>query len=473
MTYAFVKKIHLAITPMALYIKNGTLVTAEKTEKAGLLIVDGKIDRWVSAADTAITTNALQVIDAEGMLVIPGGIDPHVHLQMETQAGMTGDDFRSGSIAALMGGTTTFIDFATPKPSQTLPEAVAERMLEAKASVLDYSLHARPAGFYPGLEKEIRAVMDMGIRSFKLNLAYLGTIGLNEEVAGKILNLVGKHGGRVAVHAEQGKEIERLRNEYFRNGFTAPRYHPATRPPETEENAVRNLIALARQAGCPLYLMHLSAGNSLHPIAQAQQAGELVFGETCPHYLLLDDSVYDQEFDKASGYIISPPLRKKNDNEALWAALAGGTIQTTATDHCPFQLEQKRLGLADFRKIPNGAGSIEHRLSMLYTYGVLKNRITLNQWVSITSTAAAKIFGLYPRKGSLEPGADADLVIWNPNTEQIISAKTHHQNSDINVYEGMKTTGRPEYVVCRGAVVVENGELSGHFRQGEFLRQIR
>jgi len=457
---------------MTLFIKNGTLVTAEKTEKAGLLIVDGKIDRWVSAADTTITTDDLRLIDAEGMFVIPGGIDPHVHLQMDTQAGMTGDDFRSGSIAALMGGTTAFIDFATPKPKQTLPEAVAKRMLEANASVLEYSLHARPAGFYLDLEKEVRAVMDMGIRSFKLNLAYLETIGLNEEVAGRILNLVGKHGGMIAVHAEQGKEIERLRNEYFTNGCTAPSYHPATRPPETEEKAVRSLIALARQAGCPLYLMHLSAGNSLHPIVRAQQAGEPVYGETCPHYLLFDDSVYEKDFDNAAGYVISPPLRKKHDNEALWAALAGGTIQTTATDHCPFQLEQKRLGLADFRKIPNGAGSIEHRLSMLYTYGVLKNRITLNKWVGITSTASAKIFGLYPRKGSLEPGADADLVIWNPNTEQIISAKTHHQNSDINIYEGMKTTGRPEYVVCRGAVVVENGKHLGRLRQGEFLRQI-
>jgi len=457
---------------MEILIRNGTLVSAEKTEKADLLIVDGKIARRSEVNENSSLSDSVQVIEAEGMLIIPGGIDPHVHLQMKTQAGMTGDDFRSGSIAALMGGTTTFVDFATPAPGQPLPAALSERILEAKTSIIDFSLHARPAGFYPGLEQEIMECMEMGVKSFKLNLAYLETIGLTENVAGKILNLVGKHGGRVAVHAEQGLEIERLRNAYFAKGCAGPKCHPLSRPADTEVHSVRSLITMARKAACPLYLVHLSSGGSLPHIARAQKAGQPVFGETCPHYLLLNDSLYDQEFDTAAKYVISPPLRKKADNDALWEALSGGIIQTTATDHCPFHLIQKKVGLNDFRKIPNGAGSIEHRLSMLYTYGVLQNRITLNQWVSATSTAAAKIFGLYPRKGALEPGSDADLVIWNPNTEQVVSAKSHYQNSDMNIYEGMKTTGRPEHVLCRGKLVVENGNFLNQLRQGEFLSQI-
>ncbi|HAJ99482.1 MAG TPA: dihydropyrimidinase [Bacteroidales bacterium] len=456
---------------MAVFIKNGILITDERIEKAGLLISNGKIDRWISASDSDLPTDCTQIIDAQGMYIIPGGIDPHVHLQMETQAGLTGDDFRSGSITAMMGGTTTIIDFATPTAKQTLPDAIHQRMYEAENSVLDYSLHARPSGFYPELEMEIQDAMQIGIKSFKLNLAYLETIGINDDVAGQIIQLIGKNGGMVSVHAEQGKEIERLRNEYYANGFIEPRYHPLSRPPQMEAKSVENLINLAQQSGCALYVMHLSAHDSLMHIAQAQQAGQKVYGETCPHYLLLNDAVYDQPFDKAAGYVISPPLRKKFDNESLWDALVNGTIQTIATDHCPFQLAQKRIGIADFRKIPNGAGSIEHRLAMLYTYGVLQNRISLNHWVSATSTAAAKIFGLYPQKGNLNPGSDADVVVWNPNTEQVVSATTHHQNSDINIYEGMKTIGQPAYVLCRGEILVENGKFMDSNRKGVFVHQ--
>lgn len=458
---------------MNILIKNGTIVTAEKSFRGFLLLSDGKI----AACDTEGAGNpdlkqGTREIDATGMLVIPGGVDPHVHLAMETQAGPTGDDFHTGSIAALMGGTTTIMDFATPLPNQSLPKALEKRIDEAKTSLIDYSLHIRPSGWYATLEHELKECMQMGARTIKMNMAYLQTIGIRSDVVLKIMQLAAKHNATVALHAELGEEIEQLRKCHFTLGNTSPRYHAMSRPAYTESHAVSNLIAMAGDTECAIYLMHISAGLSLEKISKARTAGQRVFAETCPHYLLLNDASLEGDFDSAARFVLSPPLRKKEDNEALWQAISNHDIQTIATDHCPFQTEQKRLGRGDFRKIPNGAGGIAHRMSLLYTYGVLQNRITLNKWVELCSTAAARIFGLYPRKGSLKPGADADIVIWNPTTQKIITAKNHWQRNDNSIYEGMQTTGSPEFVIIRGVVVSERGNLVNPDQRGEFLRQM-
>ncbi|HSV87806.1 MAG TPA: dihydropyrimidinase [Bacteroidales bacterium] len=457
---------------MDILIKNGTIVTSEKTFPGFLFLSDGKIAACGQEGEGIPDfKQETREIDANGMLVIPGGVDPHVHLQMQTQVGLTGDDFRSGSIAALMGGTTTFMDFATPLPKQPLPDALEKRIDEARESLIDFSLHIRPSGWYEALESELKECMQIGARTIKMNMAYLETIGLRPDSVQKIMHLAAQNNATVALHAELGEEIEQLRSSYFSLGNTAPKYHAISRPVYTETRAVKNLIHMAGDAGCTIYLMHISAGLSLSEITKARNEGMRVYAETCPHYLLLNDSALDDDFEKASRFVLSPPLRKKDDNQALWLGLANGAIQTIATDHCPFQQNQKRLGLNDFRKIPNGAGGIEHRMALLYTYGVLQNRITLNKWVELCSTAGARIFGLYPRKGSLNPGADADVVIWNPTTRQVISAQYHWQRNDNSIYEGMQTTGGPEIVISRGVVVAEKNNLIQPYHQGRFLRQ--
>ena len=300
-------------------------------------------------------------------------------------------------------------------------------------------------------------------------MAYKDCIGLNDDVLLKVMKAVGKAGGMVTAHCELGDEIEILRNKFAAENKLAPVYHPLSRPPEAEALAVKKAIELAEQANCPLYIVHVSSKESLTHIANAKNKGQEVYAETCPQYLLLDDTKYTGEFDKTAPFIISPPLRKKEDNEALWKELAGGIIQTVGTDHCPFTLEQKRAGNGDFTKIPNGAGGVEHRLSLLYTYGVLTGQITISRFVELVSTMPAKIFGLYPKKGAIKVGSDADIVIWDPGKESIISAKTHHQNCDNNIYEGMKVKGAAQYVIVNGKIVVKNGILQNVDLKGNFL----
>jgi len=454
---------------MNLLIKNGTLVTAEKTEKADILVSGEKIERV--APEIKQVQGAVREIDATGRLVIPGGLDPHVHMHLPTPAGFSADDFESGSRAALIGGTTTMIDFVTPRKGQQLTQALDERLAEASSSLIDFSLHVSPVEWHQKLEDEITNCLKRGIRSFKVYMAYLETIGLTDDVLEKVLAILGKHGAMLTVHAEVGAEIERLRNGFFESGKTEPLFHALSRPPHTEAEAVKKVLAMAKKANCQVYLVHISAAASLSHIEAAQSDGQHVFAETCPQYLLLNDLAYDKKLERALPFVMSPPLRKKVDNEALWKALAKGTIQSTGTDHCPFNLEQKLLGKDDFRKIPNGAGGVEHRLALLYTFGVREKRISLNRWVDICSATPAKIFGLFPRKGSLEPGTDADIVIWNPEIRQTISAKTHHQRCNINVFEGVKTIGGPEYVIAAGKLAVQKGALSNEGLKGRFLKQ--
>ena len=454
---------------MNLLIRNGLVVNADKSAWADVLVCDGRIEQLAPGIDPQAFD--AEVIDASGKLVIPGGVDPHVHFQLPTAAGHSSDDFLSGSTAALMGGVTTFIDFVTPQRGQSLPQALEQRLAEAKASRIDYSLHVSPVEMHDGLETEMLQCMQQGIRSFKVYMAYLETIGLKQESLKKVLNILGRYGCLATVHAETGELIAGLRDEYFNKGQVAPFFHALSRPPHTESEAVQQLLELAAAAGCPVYLVHISAAASLEHIRAAREAGQTVYAETCPQYLLLNDMAYDQDFEQAARFVISPPLRKKHDNDALWQALSSRLIQSTGTDHCPFTMQQKRLGRDDFRKIPNGAGGVEHRMALLYTYGVLENRLSLGRWVDLTATGPARIFGLHPRKGCICPGADADLVIWDPAQETVIAADSHHQQTDINIFEGIKTKGAPEYVISGGRIAAAQGRLMADGLKGRFLRQ--
>ncbi len=454
---------------MTLLIKNGTIVNSDKTQLADVLVENGVISKI--GDDLVLESTPDKIIDASGCYLIPGGIDPHVHMHLPSPTGYSSDDFLTGSKAALHGGTTTLIDFVTPKKGQYLAKAIKSRKEEALNCLTDYSFHVSPIEWRDSIKEEILdCIKNEGLKSFKVYMAYKESIGLNDDVLLKVMKVVGKAGGMVTVHCELGYDIEELRNEFTRDNKLSPQYHPLSRPPKMEARAVKKAIELAKEADCPLYIVHVSAKKSLKYISEAQKNGQKVLAETCPQYLLMDDSKYDGDFKNTAPYIMSPPLRKKEDNEALWQAISNGTIQTIGTDHCPFTLAQKEFGKSDFRKIPNGAGGVEHRLSLIYTYGVLSRRITLNQFVALTSTNAARIFGLFPAKGIIAEGSDADIVVWDPEKESTISVLTHHQNCDINIYEGMKIKGAPEFVLKGGNIVIENGEFINKLTYGKVLK---
>ncbi len=434
-----------------LLIKNAFVINSASTLHTDLLIRNGKIDR----IEENISTEA-NVLDAKGMYLIPGGIDPHVHMHLPTGAGYSSDDFDTGSRAALLGGTTCLIDFVTPNKGQSLPDALADRKREAEKAYTDYSFHVSPIDYHANTHSEIKQIKQAGVQSFKVYMAY--AIGLNDADLLHVLQAVADAGGLLTVHAELGDQIDQNRDRLVAEGNVSPKYHPISRPNQTEALAVKRVIELARQAGCSLYVVHVSTKESLEYIQKAQSEGQRVYAETCPHYLLLDDSYYEGDFEQTAPFVMSPPLRSLADNQALWHAIESGVVHTVGTDHCPFWMKQKRQGLDDFRKIPNGIGGVEHRMALLYTYGVLKKRISLQQWVDITATKPATIFGLYPQKGTIALGSDADLVIWNPDYTERITAKMNHQQCDSNVYEGMAIQGRAEHVVRRGEIVVQYGK---------------
>jgi dihydropyrimidinase len=451
---------------MKILIKNGTIITADTISATDIFIHD----ETVSAVGTGLSENdADRVIDARGLLIFPGGIDPHVHMHLPVAAGYSSDDFLTGSRAALYGGTTCIIDFVTPARGEPLPQALEKRKKEAENSMIDYSFHVSPVEWRRTTGAEIMDCIRMGVTSFKVYMAYKNTIGLNYDDLFKVMESVGKAGGMVTIHCEDGDGIEKLRDRYFSEGYTSPYYHALSRPSVLEAIAVEKAVAMAGKAQCPLYIVHVSSGESLKYIREAQSRGQSVYAETCPQYLILDVSKYNGEFDQAAPFVISPPLRTADDSNALWDAVADGTISTVGTDHCPFMMEQKRAGISDFRKIPGGAGGVEHRLALLYTYGVLEGRISLNRMVKLFATGPSRIFGLSPGKGEILPGSDADLVIWNPNTESIISAGSHHQNCDTNIYEGLPVKGNADYVITRGRIIIEEGKMTGIKKSGKYL----
>jgi len=447
-------------------IRNGTVVTGPQIKTADILILDGTV---AEVAPGLPENGADRIIEAAGKYILPGGIDPHVHMHLPGPAGYSSDDFYTGSRAALYGGTTTLIDFVTPERGESLIRALEKRMEEAKSSLADFSFHVSPVEWRKTTDEEIMECLSAGVTSFKVYMAYRDTVGLNDQDILKVMKSVAGAGGTVTVHCETGDEIERLRNSFYGEGHSEPFYHHLSRPAATESVAVARAVGLAEKAACPLYLVHVSAGESLNHIREAQARGQKVFAETCPQYLLLDSSRYLGDFNHTVPYIMSPPLRTREDNEALWTALADGTVSVVGTDHCPFTLAQKETGIGDFRKIPGGAGGVEHRLSLLYTYGVLTNRISLNRMAALISANPAVIFGLHHKKGTVTAGADADLVIWNPETQGIISSATHHQNCDINIYQGFPVRGNADWVIAGGRVIIENGILTGQQAGGKYL----
>jgi dihydropyrimidinase len=451
---------------MDLHIINGTIVNADRSFESEILCREGKITRI--GKDLESDHSMVRTLDASGCLIFPGGIDPHVHMHLKTKSGYSADDFYSGSVAALHGGTTTFVDFVTPEKNQSLADATALRIQEAENCLCDHSFHVSPVEWRACMPNEIsNMVSKTRLKTFKVYMAYKDTIGLKDEDILLVMKAVAKAGGMVLLHCEAGDEIEQNRNRLIAEDKTAPLYHPVSRQGKMEADAVKRAIALATEAECSVYIVHVSTKESLEHIKNAQSKGLKVFTETCPQYLLLDDTKYEGTFEDVCRFVMSPPLRKKEDQEALWEALRSGIIQTIGTDHCPFTLEQKRLGVHDFTQIPNGAGGIEHRLALMYTCGVLTGKISLNQFVALTATNAAKIMGFYPRKGVIAEGSDADLIVWNAKKKSLISAKNHHSTGDQSIYEGFNTTGSPQIVIKAGEVVVQNSILTP--KTGRFL----
>lgn len=452
-------------------IINGTLIHATHSQKADIAVSKGKTEAIGKLNPENFA--GYDLIDATDKYIFPGGIDPHVHLALPTPAGNSSDDFSSGSRAAIAGGTTSFIDFVTPRRGQSLTEAVRLRKAEATASRVDYSLHAGISEWNINAPAEIvHCIQKEGITSFKTYLAYRESIGISYAELKTVMEIVGPAGGMVLVHCEDGDIVSGLQKSFLREGLKNASCHAHSHPPVAEIRAVEKVIELSALTSCPVYIVHTSTAGAVNAIHKAKESGLKVSGETCIQYLMLDDAVYDDSLEniKVLPYVISPPLRSKKDQEALWKGLSNGTFDTLATDHCPFNLfGQKDLGINDFTKIPNGAGGIEHRLSLLYTYGVLTEKISIHQFVNLTSTRPAEIFGFGNRKGKLQPGFDADIVIWNPDAKGIISKKNHFQKCDSDIYEGIPVTGKPETVFVHGVIAFRDAKLVTKGLKGHFI----
>lgn len=452
-----------------LLIKNGQIVTDSDSFQGDILIDDGKIQaigRELEKPDLKT-----QVLDASGLLIFPGGIDPHVHMELPVAGTVSSDDFESGTRAALAGGTTTIIDFVTPERGQPLLEALQGRKELAGKSVCDYGFHMSLTAWNETIRREMETcVREEGIPSFKVYLAYKETVGLEDRDLIAVMDTAARLGALVTAHCEHGDLVTYLSKKLLAAGRTEPRSHALSRPPEVEREAVVRALTFAKLTGAQLYIVHVSTKEAVREIARAQAKGRPVFAETCPHYLLLDAREYDRSPAAAAAYIMSPPLRPPEHKAALWDALKNGTLQTVGTDHCPFNLKgQKDRDLSDFTKIPNGVAGVENRLELLFTAGVLRKHISLRQFVRVTSANPAKIFGLFPRKGSVSVGADADLVLWNPAAQEIISAETQKQRCDTTIYEGFKIRGKPETVIAKGHIVFEKGEVTAERGAGRYL----
>jgi dihydropyrimidinase len=453
---------------MKTLIRNGRVVTAVDDYKADVLI-EGET---VSTIGARLDIEADKVIDAAGKLVIPGGIDPHTHMELPFGGTQSSDDFRTGTIAAAHGGTTTIIDFAVQYKGQALREGLDNWHAKAEGKcAIDYGFHLITTDLEDERVPELHRCMDEGVTSFKMFMAYPGVFLVDDATIFRAMSAAGERGGLICMHAENGVVINEIIKRALAAGRTAPKYHALTRPTRAEAEGVHRAIAIAEMAESPVYIVHLSCADALDQVREARDRGLPAFAETCPQYLFLSVDDYGEGFEGAK-YVMTPPLREKWNQDELWKGLRTDDLQVISTDHCPFCMkEQKELGRDDFSKIPNGAPGVEHRMSLIYDGGVVQNRVSLNRFVELTSTAAAKMFGLFPRKGTIAVGSDADIVVFDPEREQTISAKTHHMNVDYSAYEGRTVKGVVETVLSRGRVVVENGEFKGRAGDGRFLKR--
>src|SRR5271170_1348275 len=451
-------------------IRNGTVVTATDTYASDVGILDGRI---AAIAAGLPIENAGKVMDATGMLVMPGGIDAHTHLDMPFGGTTSADDFESGTIAAAFGGTTTLIDFAIQQKGQSLRHAFETWMKKAdRKAAIDYAFHCIITDLGDAQLEEMGTLIHEGVSSFKLFMAYPGLLMVDDATIFRAMRQAAKYGGLICMHAENGGAIDVIVQQALAEGKRAPKYHALTRPTTAEAEATSRAIALAEMAGAPVYIVHLSCNEALEKVREARDRGLPAYAETCPQYLYLSlDNMEAPGFESAK-YVFTPPLREKWNQEKLWQGLAQDTLQVVYTDHCPFCFkEQKELGKNDFTKIPNGGPGVEHRLSLVFSGGVGGNRFSVNRFVQLVSTAPAKLFGLYPRKGTIAVGSDADIVIFDPDEEQVISAKTHHMRIDYSLFEGIRVKGVPKTVFSRGRAVIDAGKFVGRPGAGQFLRR--
>ncbi len=452
---------------MSKVIKNGTIVTADLTWKADVLIEGGRI------ADIGADLSGDEVIDATGCYVMPGGIDPHTHLEMPFMGTYSSDDFESGTRAALAGGTTMVVDFALPDPGQGLLEAIQRWDNKSTRANCDYSFHMAITWWGEQVFNEMETVVkEKGINTFKHFMAYKGALMVNDDEMFASFKRCAELGALPLVHAENGDVVAEMQAKLLAEGNNGPEGHAYSRPPEVEGEATNRAIMIADMAGVPLYVVHTSCEQSHEAIRRARQKGMRVYGEPLIQHLTLDESEYfDKDWDHSAGRVMSPPFRNKLHQDSLWAGLSAGSLQVVATDHCAFTTDQKRTGVGDFTKIPNGTGGLEDRMPMLWTYGVGTGRLTPNEFVAVTSTNIAKILNCYPRKGAIVEGADADIVVWDPDKEKTISAKSQQSSIDYNVFEGKKVKGLPRYVLSRGEIVIDDGAVKTKEGHGEFVKR--
>jgi dihydropyrimidinase len=453
---------------MSVLIKNGRVITATDDFFADIYIQDDK----VMAIGKDLKFDADTIIDAAGKLVMPGGIDPHVHLEMPFMGTSSSDTYETGTRAALFGGTTTVIDFILQKQGNSLQSALDEWNSRAQGNTLgDYSFHMAVTDYNENTKAEIKTMIEKeGITSFKTFMAYKGALMIDDRQMIGLMEEVKKYGGLINVHATNGDMIDFLVEKYRNEGKLAPLYHYLSQPEITEAEASSRFVDMSSYTGCPGYIVHLTCEGALNAVRDATQRDQKVFVETCIQYLVLDASLYENNFEGAK-WVMSPPLRQKKDQETLWAGINQGLVQVVATDHCPFMWEQKLMGRDDFSKIPNGHPAIENRMELLFSEGVMKNKITLNKFVEVSSTNAAKIFGMFPKKGTIAVGSDADIIIMDPNEKHQLSVSTHHMNVDYSGYEGWNITGKVKTVLLRGKVAIDDNNCLVEKGYGQFIKR--
>jgi len=451
-------------------IANGQVATATDTYTADVAIEKGKI---AAIGQSLPKESARETVDAAGKYILPGGIDVHTHLDMPFGGTTSADDFETGTRAAAFGGTTTLIDFAIQYKGQSLRTAFDTWMTKASGkAVCDYAFHCIISEVADAQLQEMNALVREGVTSFKLFMAYPGVFMLDDASIFKVFRATAKNGGLICMHAENGNAIDVIVQQTLAEGKKAPKYHALTRPTTAEAEAVGRAIALAEMAGAPVYIVHLSCNDALEKVREARDRGLPVYAETCPQYLYLSLENMDVPGFEGAKYVFTPPLREKWNQEKLWSGLKRDHLQVVSTDHCPFCFkEQKELGKDDFTKIPNGGPGIEHRMSLIYSGGVAAGRFSVNRFVELTSTTPAKLFGLYPRKGTIAVGSDADVVVFDPNRKHTISAKTHHMRVDYSMFEGIEVMGMPDKVFSRGRMLVNGDQFVGRAGAGEFVKR--